>query len=151
MVQTPIASSDDYKKLLKENNTIKAHFDQYYTSDGNGNKIIPRDYTLSFSEDVNSFSSVDLDFSSYYEENKDFSVKKEVIEGEERDVYYLESDGTTIDLPQITQSNVPAVRNFEDARESCFYNKDGSDPAYEVSYKIGEVKSLNDSYKRTIL
>lgn len=151
LVQTPIASSDDYKKLLKENNTIKLHFDQYYTGDGNGNKIIPRDYMLSFSEDVNSFSSVDLDFSSYYEENKDFSVKKEVIEGEERDVYYLESDGTTIDLPQITQSNVPAVRNFEDARESCFYNKDGSDPAYEVSYKIGEVKSLNDSYKNNTM
>lgn len=149
-LKTPIVNKDSeeykaYMEQLKKNAQIKlsayipkteSGADSNSTSNYEVSQI-----TLSFSDGVNSISNIGLDFEKAgLVENKDYAVKKEVLNKKEVPVYYFESgdeDDNVIDLAEATFADVSGVRDFEEAKEKNFT---GTNVNYEVTYILSDLE-----------
>lgn len=149
-LKTPVVNKDSeeykaYMEQLKKNAQIKLSAYIPKTESGAGSNSTS-DYevsqiTLSFSDVVNSISNIGLDFEKAgLVENKDYAVKKEVLNKKEVPVYYFESgeeDNNVIDLVAATYADVSGVRDFEEAKELNFL---GSNVNYKVTYILSDLE-----------
>ena len=142
-LKTPVKDTseyDDYVEALKTKKSITLEAQINYHESENVNRtgnITVGLITLSFINENNSFSQVGLDFATCMEENKDYVVKKETLNGKEVDVYYVESDSRKLDFAAMTQPNTPGVRDFEEARDKYFH---GDEVKYTVTYSFSDVE-----------
>lgn len=110
-------------------------------SDNAGNSFSTSTITVNFNTDqVATINNAYLDFSSKLEKDEDFSVKEKslVVDGVAQDVYYFESNGDNLDLPDVTVADVAGVRSFEESKLLSF---EGSDAKYSVIYQLDDVES----------
>ena len=149
-LKTPIVNKDSeeykaYMEQLKNNAQIKLSARVPKTESGAGSNSTS-DYevsqiTLSFSDEVNSISNIGLDFEKAgLVENKDYAVKKEVLNKKEVPVYYFESedeDNNVIDLAAATYADVSGVRDFEEAKKQKFT---GNNINYKVTYILSDLE-----------
>ena len=149
-LKTPIVNKDSeeykaYMEQLETNAQIKLSARVPKTESGVGSNSTTEyevsQITLSFSKGVNSISNIGLDFEKAgLEENKDYAVKKEVLNKKEVPVYYFESgdeDNNVIDLAAATYADVSGVRDFEEAKELNFL---GSNVNYKVTYILSDLE-----------
>ena len=146
-LKTPVKNKDseDYKKYieaLKEKNiiTLKAVVPKEVQGASAASDFAVGQISLSFIDEVNAISSIKLDFEKAgLVKDKDFSMKKEILNNTEEDVYYFESDdegNNKIDLAAATFADIPGIRDFAQAKEANFY---GNDVKYGVTYKLSDL------------
>ncbi len=145
-LKTPVKNrdSEDYKEyieFLKDQNIITLKADVSKVQGGSSDFTVGQ-ISLTFTDGENDISSINLDFEKAgLVKDKDFSVKKEIFNNEEKKVYYFESDdegNNKIDLVAATFADIPGIRDFAQAKEANFY---GDDVKYEVTYSLSDLES----------
>lgn len=103
-------------------------------SDNAGNDAQLPSLTLNFNTSAaKQLTDVNVDFEKAGMIPEVDFVKKEraiTVDGEEKDVYYLEADNTNLNLAAATFANVAGVRGFEESKGNSFAS--GQD--YEIKY-----------------
>lgn len=110
-----------------------------YNKDNAGNDFSCKDVTINFNvTDIKSPSKVYIDFEKAgLVLDKDYTIKKENLGGEEKDVYYFESDGKNLNLPDATFSDVLGIASYENSKLEEF---EGSDASYQIKYVLEDLE-----------
>ncbi len=111
-----------------------------YDKDNAGNDFSCKDITINFNvADIKNPSKVYIDFEKAgLVFDKDFTIKKETLGGEEKDVYYFESNGDNLNLPEATFSDILGIASYEYSKLDEF---EGSDASYQIKYVLEDLEN----------